>query len=100
MSEEHIYGFETLQVRGGYDPKKHNYASTVPIYQTASFNIGDTDRLNRIKSKEEVGFLYTRSGNPTIDILEKRITALEGGKCCNCCSIRYGSCCLFFIKCS
>lgn len=79
MSQEQIYGFETLQVRGGYDPKKHNYASTVPIYQTASFNIGDTDRLNRIKSKEEAGFLYTRSGNPTIDILEKRITALEGG---------------------
>jgi len=79
MSQEQIYGFETLQVRGGYDPKKHNYASTVPIYQTASFNIGDTDRLNRIKSKEEAGFLYTRSGNPTLDILEKRITALEGG---------------------
>ncbi|MBP2032931.1 O-acetylhomoserine (thiol)-lyase [Clostridium algifaecis] len=79
MSEEQTYGFETLQIRAGYDPKKHNYASTVPIYQTASFNIGDTDRLKRLKSKEEHGFFYTRSGNPTLDILEKRITALEGG---------------------
>ncbi|WP_035122968.1 PLP-dependent transferase, partial [Clostridium tyrobutyricum] len=79
MSHEINYGFETLQIRGGYDPKKHNYACTVPIYQTASFNLGDTDRLERIKSKEEHGFLYTRSGNPTLDILEKRITALEGG---------------------
>lgn len=79
MSEKQIYGFETLQIRAGYCPEKHNYASTVPIYQTASFNIGDTDRLKRLKSREEHGFLYTRSGNPTLDILEKRITALEGG---------------------
>lgn len=79
MSSEQSYGFETLQIRGGYDPTKHNYASTVPIYQTAAFNIGDTDRLKRLKAKEEQGFFYTRSGNPTLDILEKRIAALEGG---------------------
>ncbi|MCH3963702.1 MAG: O-acetylhomoserine aminocarboxypropyltransferase/cysteine synthase [Clostridium sp.] len=79
MSEEKDYEFETLQLRAGYKPEEHNYACTVPIYQTASFNIGDTDRLQRLKSREENGFFYTRSGNPTLNILEKRITALEGG---------------------
>ncbi|MDF2503097.1 aminotransferase class V-fold PLP-dependent enzyme [Clostridium sp.] len=78
MSEKN-YRFETLQLRGGYDPEKHNYASAVPIYQTASFNIGSIERLRRIRGYEEKGFLYTRSGNPTIDVLEKRIAALEGG---------------------
>ncbi|AJA49432.1 methionine gamma-lyase [Clostridium pasteurianum DSM 525 = ATCC 6013] len=78
MSEKN-YRFETLQLRGGYDPEKHNYASTVPIYQTASFNIGNIERLRRIRNYEEKGFLYSRSGNPTLDVLQQRITALEGG---------------------
>lgn len=78
MAEKN-YRFETLQLRGGYDPEQHNYASSVPIYQTASFNIGNVERLRRIRDYEEKGFLYTRSGNPTLDVLQQRITALEGG---------------------
>lgn len=73
------YGFETLQIRAGYDPKEHNYAAAVPIYQTTAFNFGDTDRLEKIYSLKEGGFYYTRIGNPTSDVLEKRIAALEGG---------------------
>ncbi|WP_446899749.1 O-acetylhomoserine aminocarboxypropyltransferase/cysteine synthase family protein [Clostridium sp. LBM24168] len=79
MSEEKDYRFETLQLRAGYKPEEHNYACTVPIYQTASFNIGDTDRLERLKSRRDNGFFYTRSGNPTLSILEKRVAVLEGG---------------------
>lgn len=78
MSDKN-FKFETLQVRGGYDALKHNYASAVPIYQTASFNIGSTERHERLRKNKEKGFFYTRSGNPTIDVLEQRIAALEGG---------------------
>lgn len=78
MSDKNLQ-FETLQLRAGYNPLEHNYACAVPIYQTASFNIGDTARHARLKKKEEKGFFYTRSGNPTIDVLEQRIAALEGG---------------------
>lgn len=78
MSDKNLK-FETLQLRAGYDPLKHNYACAVPIYQTASFNIGDTARAQRLRKNEEKGFFYTRSGNPTTDVLEQRIAALEGG---------------------
>ncbi len=71
-------GFDTLKVRAGYDPKDHNYSVSVPIYQTASFELGDTDRAGRLFSFSEFGFLYTRVGNPTNDVLEKRIAALDG----------------------
>ncbi|MDF2877464.1 MAG: cysD4 [Clostridia bacterium] len=73
-------GFDTIKVRGGYDPKDHNYAVSVPIYQTASYELGDTERFERIRSFSESGFLYTRIGNPTVDVLEQRIAALDGGR--------------------
>ncbi|WP_026881510.1 O-acetylhomoserine aminocarboxypropyltransferase/cysteine synthase family protein [Clostridium akagii] len=76
---ENDYGFETLQVRAGYKPEEHNYASAVPIYQTTAFNFGDTKRLDRLYSLEEEGFYYTRIANPTTEVLEKRVAALEGG---------------------
>lgn len=70
--------FDTLKVRAGYDPKDHNYSVAVPVYQTASFDLGDTDRAGRLFSFSEFGYLYTRVGNPTVDVLEKRIAALDG----------------------
>lgn len=73
------FGFDTLKVRGGYDPKAHNLAVSVPIYQTASFELGDTGRVERLLRFKELGFLYTRLGNPTVHVLEERIAALDGG---------------------
>ena len=73
------YGFDTLKVRGGYNPKDHNYAVSVPIYQTASFELGDTERVERLLRFDEEGYLYTRMGNPTVTVLEKRVAALDGG---------------------
>lgn len=70
--------FDTLKVRAGYDPKDHNYAVSVPIYQTASFELGDTARAGKLFSFSEFGYLYTRVGNPTVDVLEKRVAALDG----------------------
>ncbi len=71
--------FDTLKVRAGYDPKDHQNAIAVPIYQTASFDLGDTARVDRLLSFQEAGWLYTRIGNPTVDVLERRVAALDGG---------------------
>ncbi|MGA2141105.1 MAG: O-acetylhomoserine aminocarboxypropyltransferase/cysteine synthase family protein [Brevinematales bacterium] len=73
------YKQETVQVRGSYKPGDHNYSAAVPIYQTAAFALGNTDRALRLSNLQEKGFFYTRGGNPTTDILEKRIAELEGG---------------------
>lgn len=77
MSELNL-GFDTIKVRGGYDPKEHNYAFSVPIYQTASYEIGSTDRFDRVRSFSELGYLYTRLANPTVAVLEQRIAELHG----------------------
>ena len=76
---EREYGFDTLKVRGGYNPREHNYAVSVPIYQTASFELGDTDRVERLLRFKEDGYLYSRMGNPTVNVLEQRVAALDGG---------------------
>ncbi len=70
--------FDTLKVRAGYDPSEHNFSVQVPVYQTASFDLGDTGRAGRLFSFSEFGYLYTRVGNPTVDVLEKRVAALDG----------------------
>lgn len=72
-------GFDTIKVRGGYNPKDHNYAVSVPIYQTASYELGDTERFERLRNFSEAGYLYTRIGNPTVETLEQRVAALDGG---------------------
>jgi len=76
MADQH--SFDTLKVRAGYDPAEHNYSTSVPIYQTTSFNIGSVERADRLIHFEELGFLYSRVGNPTTDVLERRISALDG----------------------
>ena len=70
--------FDTLKVRAGYNPKEHNYAVSVPIYQTASYELGGVERAARIVTSQEDGWLYTRINNPTVDVLEKRVAALDG----------------------
>jgi O-acetylhomoserine (thiol)-lyase len=72
-------GFSTRQLHAGYDPSEHYRSKAVPIYQTAVFELGDYDRCVRLFSYAEEGFSYARFSNPTNGVLEKRITALEGG---------------------
>lgn len=74
------YRFDTLKVRAGYNPKEHNDAVSVPIYSTASYEIGDPNRFDRIAAGEEEGHLYSRLSNPTVAVLEERIAKLEGGE--------------------
>lgn len=72
------YNFDTIKVKGGYNPGEHNYSVQVPIYQTASYETGGPERLDDIRTHKEVGFLYSRMSNPTAAVLEKRIAELHG----------------------
>ena len=73
------YRYETLQVHAGQDPAPGTNARAVPIYQTTSFTFDDTDHAARLFGLQEFGNIYTRIMNPTTDVFEKRIAALEGG---------------------
>ena len=72
-------GFTTRQLHAGYDPSMHFRSKAVPIYQTAVFELGDYDRCVRLFEYAEEGHSYVRFSNPTDEVLEKRITSLEGG---------------------
>ncbi len=77
--EEKKLGFETLSIHAGQEPDPHTGARAVPIYQTTSYVFKDTDHAARLFGLEEAGNIYTRIMNPTTDVLEKRLAALEGG---------------------
>ncbi len=70
---------ETLALHGGQEADPTTGARAVPIYQTTSYLFNDTDHAARLFGLEEFGNIYTRIMNPTADVLEKRMTALDGG---------------------
>lgn len=70
--------FDTLRIRAGYNSADHNYAVNVPIYQTAAFDLGSTDRATALWTMEEEAGIYTRVGNPTVSVLENRLKVLDG----------------------
>lgn len=71
--------FDTLAVHGGQEPDPATGARAVPIYQTTSYNFRDANHAANLFGLKELGNIYTRIMNPTTDVLEKRIAALEGG---------------------
>ena len=71
--------YETLQLHAGYRPDPTTGARQVPIYATTSYQFQNTDHAARLFALQEFGNIYTRIMNPTTDVLEKRIAALEGG---------------------
>ena len=77
MSES--WGFETKQVHAGAVPDPTTGARAVPIYQTTSFVFRDTAHAAALFGLAEMGNIYTRIMNPTQDVFEQRMTALEGG---------------------
>ena len=77
--DERKLGFETLQLHGGHDPDPATGSRAVPIYQTTSYCFRDTDHAAALFALEEPGYIYTRIMNPTTDVLEQRVAALEGG---------------------
>jgi O-acetylhomoserine (thiol)-lyase len=73
------YRFETLQVHAGQEPAPGTNARAVPIYQTTSYTFDNSEHGARLFALQEFGNIYTRIMNPTTDVFEKRIAALEGG---------------------
>lgn len=73
------YKFETLQLHAGQEPDSATNARAVPIYQTTSFNFDDSDHAADLFALKKFGNIYTRIMNPTSDVFEKRVAALEGG---------------------
>ncbi len=72
-------GFETLALHGGQEPDTATNARAVPIYQTTSYTFDDSDHAADLFALREPGNIYTRMMNPTTDVFEKRVAALEGG---------------------
>ncbi|WP_103504472.1 bifunctional o-acetylhomoserine/o-acetylserine sulfhydrylase [Streptomyces sp. SM14] len=73
------WSFETRQVHAGAEPDPATGARAVPIYQTTSFVFRDTDHAANLFGLAEEGNIYTRIHNPTQDVFEQRVAALEGG---------------------
>ena len=73
------WSFETKQVHAGQQPDPATNARALPIYQTTSYVFDDTSHAAALFGLEVPGNIYTRIGNPTTDVVEQRIAALEGG---------------------
>ena len=71
--------FETLQVHAGQEPAPGTNARAVPIYQTTSYTFDSAEHGANLFALKQFGNIYTRLMNPTTDVFEKRIAALEGG---------------------
>jgi len=71
--------FETNALHAGHDVTKHAGTRAVPIYQTSSYVFNNSEHAANLFSLSEAGYIYTRLNNPTNDILEQRLAALEGG---------------------
>lgn len=73
------YRFETLQLHAGQEPDPSTNARAVPIYQTTSYTFNSAEHGANLFGLKEFGNIYTRIMNPTTDVFEKRLAALEGG---------------------
>ncbi len=73
------YRFETLALHAGQAPDTATGARAVPIYRTTAYQFEDTDHAANLFALKELGNIYTRIMNPTHDILEQRMAALDGG---------------------
>jgi len=79
MSDQHKLSLETLAVHAGQEIDPTTMSRAVPIYQTTSYGFRDTDHAADLFALKEFGNIYTRIMNPTNDVFEKRVAALEGG---------------------
>ncbi|MEM1254493.1 MAG: O-acetylhomoserine aminocarboxypropyltransferase/cysteine synthase family protein [Cyanobacteria bacterium P01_H01_bin.21] len=77
MSSE--YGLGTKCLHAGQEPDPTTMARAVPIYRTSSYTFRDTEHAANLFALKELGNIYTRLMNPTQDVLEKRVAAMEGG---------------------
>ncbi len=73
------YDVDTISLHGGQSPDPTTGSRAVPIYQTTSYVFHDTDHAQSLFALDEPGNIYSRIGNPTVDVFEKRMALLEGG---------------------
>ena len=76
---EKKFGFDTIALHGGQSPDSATGSRAVPIYQTTSYVFRDTEHAANLFALKEFGNIYGRLMNPTWDVLEQRVAALEGG---------------------
>ncbi|WP_109464091.1 O-acetylhomoserine aminocarboxypropyltransferase/cysteine synthase family protein [Albibacillus kandeliae] len=86
MSDQPLYGFDTLQIHAGARPDPATGARQTPIYQTTAYVFRDADHAAALFNLQEVGYIYSRLTNPTVAVLQERIATLEGGAGAVCCS--------------
>ncbi|HET6456346.1 MAG TPA: PLP-dependent transferase, partial [Armatimonadota bacterium] len=79
MSDEREPGLETLALHAGQQADPATGARAVPIYQTTSYVFNSAEHAANLFGLKEFGNIYTRIMNPTTDVLEKRLAALDGG---------------------
>ncbi len=79
MTQQNDYHLETLALHAGQIVDSDTLSRAVPIYQTTSYVFKDTDHAANLFALKEFGNIYTRLMNPTNDVLEKRLAAMEGG---------------------
>jgi O-acetylhomoserine (thiol)-lyase len=79
MTAPDNWSFETKQIHAGQTPDSATHARALPIYQTTSYTFDSTDHAAALFGLAEPGNIYTRIMNPTNDVVEQRIAALEGG---------------------
>src|SRR5919199_6006025 len=82
MSDKKIdreLGFNTRSLHAGYDPDPTTGARAVPIYQSTSFVFENSDHAAALFALQQFGNIYSRIINPTTDVFEQRVAALEGG---------------------
>ncbi|MBN9656326.1 aminotransferase class V-fold PLP-dependent enzyme [Halobacillus sp. GSS1] len=73
------YDVDTISLHGGQSPDPTTGSRAVPIYQTTSYVFHDTEHAQSLFALDEPGNIYSRIGNPTVDVFEKRMALLEGG---------------------
>src|SRR5512140_1229024 len=76
---ERQLGFSTRSLHAGHTPDAASHARAVPIYQSTSFTFNNSDHAANLFALKEFGNIYTRIMNPTTDVFEQRVAALEGG---------------------
>lgn len=79
MSNDRKFGFNTQALHAGYSPDPTTGSRAVPLYQTSSYQFRDTDHAAALFGLTEAGNIYTRIMNPTTDVFEQRVAALQGG---------------------
>jgi O-acetylhomoserine (thiol)-lyase len=79
MADNRIPSFETIAVQSGHSPDPTTLSRGVPVYRTSSFVFKSAEHAAKLFALQEFGNIYSRLGNPTNEVLETRVSQLEGG---------------------